>query len=814
MKKKVSKNIWILTVFVVFIAVAMSFVSWLIYAVFAENYRDIKQQYYAVVSHQIVEDIENSVKNGKTIERFYGMDKVLNNMLDIISTDSVPLNAAITDVDGNVLYDSYTAAGKGEEYNAIIADESVQTGIRFEENETGYIIISQNVYELMIQPIYDTEGSQIGSMLLFYRTADVENELRSEKERSNMTTMICAGAVIFIIMVYFLAVPRSISDDDDDGADEVTRFRRKTMRSRVMFVIPVVMIMSGLLAQCFLSYNAYQKRYKRVMFEGATGISRYLGDIIDGLNENGVPYEKMNGLGEYLSSKVENSPLLWNVSVVSVYADTSELLRRDSEYNVSLPISTDDESSMHINIEISKEYIDEKMLTMLLVFAMAFAVAILMIYELLKLPDALFTRLSREFRGSREVQATTVAPMIRLAAFIAFTGLYIGTPFSAVLINHWNKTLFGLPVNVVASIPMTAELLSTMLCSLLLLPLYRKLSVRTVLTSSALISVAAQILCFIAGGPAELIVFRFLSGIGFAGIKYVLNTVVSQGSVSSDNTTDNLAALNAGLLGGITCGASLGAVVAGSIGVQTSYLIAGIFMALSLAVLLGLAPWKLIADNNAAEIAAVKTGGKKKGALSFLGSFAFWRYMVLVAVPLNFGLMFVVAFFPSFVSSMGMSDIVTSYGYLINGLIGIYLGPKLLKALSNRIGKTLCVALSLIIAAVSVFILNVDIPVVILLTSVALLGLFDGFGTPACSDYYVNLGFVKKLGANQALAVLSVVGSVVQTFSPVLYSLILGSGMTGVNILGIAFGVCAVLFAVTAKLGGLAGKEQKEKAHQ
>lgn len=814
MKKKVSKNIWILTVFVVFIAVAMSFVSWLIYAVFAENYRDIKQQYYAVVSHQIVEDIENSVKNGKTIERFYGMDKVLNNMLDIISTENVPLNAAITDVDGNVLYDSYTAAGKGDEYKAIIADESVQTGIRFENNEAGYVIISQNVYELMIQPIYDTEGSQIGSMLLFYRTADVENELRGEKERSNMTTMICAGAVILIITIYFIAVPRSISDDDDDGDDEVTRFRKKTLRGRVMFVIPVVMIMAGLLAQCFMSYNAYQERYKRVMFEGATGISRYLGDIIDGLNENGVPYEKMNGLGEYLSSKVENSPLLWNVSVVSVYADTSELLKRDSEYNVSLPISTDDESSMHINIEISKEYIDEKMLTMLLVFAMAFAVAILMIYELLKLPDALFTRLSREFRGSREVQATTVAPMIRLAAFIAFTGLYIGTPFSAVLINHWNKTLFGLPVNVVASIPMTAELLSTMLCSLLLLPLYRKLSVRTVLTSSALISVAAQILCFIAGGPAELIVFRFLSGIGFAGIKYALNTVVSQGSVSSDNTTDNLAALNAGLLGGITCGASLGAVVAGSIGVQTSYLIAGIFMALSLAVLLGLAPWKLISDNNAAETAAVKTDGKKKGALSFLGSFAFWRYMVLVAVPLNFGLMFVVAFFPSFVSSMGMSDIVTSYGYLVNGLIGIYLGPKLLKMLSNRIGKTMCVALSLIIAAVSVFILNVDIPVVILLTSVALLGLFDGFGTPACSDYYVNLGFVKKLGANQALAVLSVVGSVVQTFSPVLYSLILGSGMTGVNILGVAFGVCAVLFALTAKLGGLADEKQKEKAHQ
>ena len=527
MKKKVSKNIWILTVFVVFIAVAMSFVSWLIYAVFAENYREIKQQYYAVVSHQIVEDIENSVKNGKQIERFYGMDKVLNNMLDIISTDEVPLNAAITDVDGNVLYDSYTAAGDGADYyNALIAGETVQAGLRFDEGAQSYVIISQSGHEMMIQPIYDAQGAQIGSMLLFYRTADVESELSGEKERSNITTLLCAGAVILIMVVYFIAVPRSVSDDSEDGADEVSRFRRKALRNRVMFVVPVILIMAGLMAQCFFSYNAYQKRYKRVMFEGATGISRYLGDIIDGLNDKGVPYEKMNGLAEYLSGKVQDSPLLWNVSVVSVYADTSSLLARDSEYNVSLPISMDDDSPMHINIEISKAYIDEKMLDMLLVFAMAFAVAILMIYELLKLPDALFTRLSKDFRVSREVQAAPFAPMVRLAAFIAFTGLYIGTPFSAVLINQWNKTLLGLPVNVVASIPMTAELLSTMLCSLLLLPLYRKLGARTVLTVSALISVAAQILCFTADGPAQLIAFRFLSGMGFAGIKYALNTIV------------------------------------------------------------------------------------------------------------------------------------------------------------------------------------------------------------------------------------------------------------------------------------------------
>lgn len=89
-EKRAGKKYWILTVFAAFIAIAMSFVSWLIYAVFSQSYREIKQQYYGVVSRQIVEDIENSIRNGKQIERFYGMDKVLSDMLAIRAFGHVP----------------------------------------------------------------------------------------------------------------------------------------------------------------------------------------------------------------------------------------------------------------------------------------------------------------------------------------------------------------------------------------------------------------------------------------------------------------------------------------------------------------------------------------------------------------------------------------------------------------------------------------------------------------------------------------------------------------------------------------------------
>ena len=167
---------------------------------------------------------------------------------------------------------------------------------------------------------------------------------------------------------------------------------------------------------------------------------------------------------------------------------------------------------------------------------------------------------------------------------------------------------------------------------------------------------------------------------------------------------------------------------------------------------------------------------------------------------MNFGLMFISAFFPSLVSSLGLPEVTTSYGYLINGLVGIYIGPKLLSALSPKIGKAACVIAALLMGALSVPVLKIPLPSAAVLICAAVLGLFDGFGTPAASDYYVNLPAVRRMGASRGLSVLGVVGSAVQTFSPVLYSLILSGGSDGIGIVGLMFLACAVLFGVTVKL--------------
>ena len=55
---------------------------------------------------------------------------------------------------------------------------------------------------------------------------------------------------------------------------------------------------------------------------------------------------------------------------------------------------------------------------------------------------------------------------------------------------------------------------------------------------------------------------------------------------------------------------------------------------------------------------------------------------------------------------------------------------------------------------------------------------------------------------------LNVIGSIVQTFSPALYSLVLAGGSAAMNIFGLAFAGAAVLFILTVKVG--ASKKQKQ----
>lgn len=118
-------------------------------------------------------------------------------------------------------------------------------------------------------------------------------------------------------------------------------------------------------------------------------------------------------------------------------------------------------------------------------------------------------------------------------------------------------------------------------------------------------------------------------------------------------------------------------------------------------------------------------------------------YLICVLVPLNIGLMFIVAFFPSFLASSG-NELLTSYGYIVNGLAGIYAGPYLVRTLGKKLGYRKSLAFLMLMGAAAIAILGFDsILVVTAMISAALMGVFDEFGNPIVSDYFLSLPEVR-----------------------------------------------------------------------
>jgi MFS family permease len=299
-----------------------------------------------------------------------------------------------------------------------------------------------------------------------------------------------------------------------------------------------------------------------------------------------------------------------------------------------------------------------------------------------------------------------------------------------------------------------------------------------------------------------LIVLRMLCGVGFAGVKTVINTVVSFGSNSDETRGRNLTEMNAGLLGGITCGGSLGAIIFGSLGFSCNFIIAAVILAGFTVLTIAVIPWEHINPNTSETLN--DSAKPAQNPVLMLAKGTVRRFILLVTIPLNVGLMFIVSFLPGYVVKLNLPPLLISYGYLFNGIAGIYIGPPLAKALTRKLGKPACISIMLLMGAASMLACAVSPGISTILFAAALMGLFDGFGTPVSMDYFIEMPQIRNnIGDTGALAMLSVLGNAVQMISPMLYGTLMavsmGAGINAIVVLAAVYFGFAAVFIVSQR---------------
>ena len=89
--------------------------------------------------------------------------------------------------------------------------------------------------------------------------------------------------------------------------------------------------------------------------------------------------------------------------------------------------------------------------------------------------------------------------------------------------------------------------------------------------------------------------------------------------------------------------------------------------------------------------------------------------------------------------------------------------------------------------------------------SAGIMGLFDGFGTPAITGFFTGLPAVQKADTASMLTVFNSVGSAVQIVCPMLYNLLIqpDGKTTYLLLFGIGYAVVTVLFFFAFRSGAV-----------
>lgn len=751
-------------VFAGLLLVCLWFVGWIGRLAFDNTCIDLKKQYIRSAAAEVVDEIETGVRFGKSLDSFYGMDQLLDRFCELAPDH---LEAAVMGADGELLYHTLGGGNEGRDDLARLLSGEFQSGLYRLSGGREADEVSFGAEKSLVWGLFDQDGNRLGSVALMFD----QNAFRNQEASSGTGTWGILMVLAAAVTGYYLY-----------------RYSKRRSAKKWDCLVPVAAVMAGILIQiCFL-YGNYRQEYESLIYENAKSIAAEIGEKADEMVEKGLPPEEFHRIEGYFAKKASDSDTIWNIRVTRPYTDTSKILDREDGDTIAAQLRSS--RGAEVLVTVNRSFIDGQLGKMTLSFLVIFVICFMVSFELVKIIEILENRQEQAWEAG-----TGVSRQIKLITFVTYTGMYASMPYAAVLMRTWNASVFHLPAEISASLPLTLELLGVTVWSSVLSKVGRRLGLIPVTVLSMGILIVGNAGCALAGDPYVLLAMRGVTSLGFAMFKYLMNSVVAAGSPDGNGLSSNFAQMNAGVLGGITVGGAIGAIVAEAQGYQFNYYFtAGIILA-GLLGSLCLLPWnRLRTELNRMEGQSGKSGVRLS---SVLKSREVASFLLLGAVPLNIGLMYIVAFLPVYMNNAGQSALAVSYAYLVNGICGVYVGVWMVRLLSRLPGR-ISVFCSMVLAAAGILVLTVSRGLGAVMLSAGIMGLFDGYGTPNVTGYFTSIPEVRQMDTAQALTVFGTVGNAIQIICPLLYNVTIQmDGRTGyITMLGLGYAgvAAAVLF--------------------
>lgn len=767
---------------------------------------------YSAVGKDLQRNLENALRFGKKIEKFIGMDKILEgtkrNLITLITRETTSVSAFDISVsvalsDGSLLYstDKKFVGTTLPEQARISYEDSKDDNTS--SREVSYIAYKDTY--LVPLPIRDTKKKWVATAIIVFDEDLVKNLLNTVRDKNIKTiSFILVGSIVFLIILL------SLITFDESGTKKFSKLR--------VYLVIFLVIGSAQIIFSILNTNTFSNYYLQINKQKAETLTTLLKEDIEYLFSKRIQIDKLVKVDVEMGEIIEASPELNSITIldkneIPLYMATKQgvvdfqkatdeqlylayrsMSMLDPEYNVRLALLKEKNVEGYISTNLSKEVIFSRLYAIALDSATVLVISMLFFVELLIM---IFQFIERQFADVSQRMSVHYGA-IRPAVFLFLFGIDSSITFLPLHMEKLYKPIFGLSKDLVMGLPISVEMFFVGIAIFIAGTWLDQRGWHEPFLSGLFLSSMGVFYSWLAPDAFHFIVSR-----GIVGLGYGLAWMSSQGFViaytDENNKGQGLANLFAGILAGSICGGAAGAILAERLEYKPVFLISAI-------IIFSVITYSLLFMRNAMRKPESPANKQAMPAVNLKQtlSFLFNRNMIslifLCAIPGSLAVVgFLNYFSPIYLNRIGESQSNIGRVFMIYGICLIYIAPFLSKYVDASENKKKYIVASGIVGASAFIMFHFFGGIAATAVAILLLGLSASID--ASRPYALKLKVSREIGAGKAMGIYNSVSRFGQVIGPMTFGwLIIAMDINkGITYFGVAYLVITILFVLVAQ---------------
>ena len=752
---------------------------------------------YSMTGNTLKRKLEGALGFGKSLEKFIGMDELLEETKQHIIQSSLEnfgksnlspsdISVSVAAINGPVLYSS----------DQNLMDQFLESaGLR-----KSYFRYNQ--FYIIPFPVFNSLSKEkAGNIFIGFHEKHVTMVLESVLVKNIKTILIILSAGFLLLILLFNASDFSALNQARD---------KKLPKLKISIILFLII---GISQVVFTGLNTIEFRnyYLDISRQKIGVMGSLLKKDIDFLLSKGIRIDRLVKIEEMLGEIIAAAPEL--DSIVIQDPQGNPLYRADRNkspgFQKSLAKSDthpDSEYSYHIKIlkgekiegafgaaayqgsistYISKEVLYSKIKEIALDSVTVLVISFLFFLEMQIMIFNLFNT-----RSVGKNQKTSFMS-VRITAFPLLIGGTMSVSFLPLFMETLYVPFFGLSKNIVMGLPISVKLFFTGLSIIVSGAWCDRRGWREPFLGGALLTCAGNLYSWQAQDALQFIIAQGISGVG-----YGLALMASQGFIVANTDeqrrAQGLSNFFAGVYSGSICGIALGAMLAERIGYRPVFFIGSFFI-------LPIVIYYLAFMRDAKQKPDEKTAGTTtRPVIRFVFNRNILGLILFSGIPAAVATIgFLNYFSPIYLKQIGASQSDIGRLFLINGLCMVYIAPYMSKLIDRSASKKKYIVLSGLIGSLAFVCFQYASHTAGVFLTVLLLGISASINDPSRNSYLLKLNAAREFGAGKSLSISSSSYRIGQVLGPLTFGVILSfSGMDGMMYLGALYLVVTLLFLI------------------